>query len=158
MVLNVREKYERARDFIDLLRQRQEKLAGTMEAIIARQHDFLTSGDESKLHPMVLKDIAADTGLDTSVISRVTQQKYASTPWGVFKLKYFFSEGLGDVSSRELQVALRKLIESEDKRRPYSDDRLCELLKQQGYSAARRTVAKYREKLGIAESRLRKEL
>lgn len=158
MVLNVREKYERARDFIDLLRQRQEKLAGTMEAIIARQHDFLTSGDESKLHPMVLKDIAADTGLDTSVISRVTQQKYASTPWGVFKLKYFFSEGLGDVSSREVQVALRKLIESEDKRRPYSDDRLCELLKQQGYSAARRTVAKYREKLGIAESRLRKEL
>lgn len=158
MVTEVKEKYERARDFIDLLRQRQEKLASTMEAIIARQHDFFMTGEESKLHPMVLKDIANDTGLDTSVISRVTRQKYATTPWGVFKLKYFFSEGLGDVSSREVQVALRKLVEGEDKKRPYSDDRLCELLKEKGYKAARRTVAKYREKLGIAESRLRKEL
>lgn len=155
---NVREKYERARDFIDLLRQRQEKLASTMEAIIARQHDFFMTGEESKLHPMVLKDIAKDTGLDTSVISRVTQQKYVTTPWGVFRLKYFFSEGLGNVSSREVQVALRKLVDGEDKKLPYSDDRLCELLKKQGYKAARRTVAKYREKLGIPESRLRKEL
>ncbi|MDD2961835.1 MAG: RNA polymerase factor sigma-54 [Muribaculaceae bacterium] len=159
----VKQKYESASGFIKILRQRQETLFGTMRAIVNRQREFFLSGDEARLKPMVLKDIAEITNHDLSVISRATTNKYVITQWGIFPLKFFFNEGLQhesgeEVSSREIQSILKKVIEEENKKRPYSDKQLCEILCKNGYEIARRTVAKYREKLAIPVARLRKEL
>ena len=159
----VKQKYESASGFIKILRQRQETLFNTMRSILIRQKDFFLSGDEAKLRPMVLKDIADMTGFDISVISRATSNKYVMTQWGVFPLKFFFNEGLQhesgeEVSSREIQTILKKVIAGENKKKPYSDEQLCSILKQNGYEIARRTVAKYREKLSIPVARLRKEI
>lgn len=159
----VKESYDRAQSFITVLRLRQEKLKLTMEAIMLRQRDFLLTGDERKLKPMVLNDITEITGLDPSVVSRVTSGKYVATPWGVFSLKYFFSEGLmhedgEEVSTREICSVLKELVEGEDKRHPLSDEKLCLELMERGYKVARRTIAKYRERLKIPVARLRKEM
>ena len=159
----VKDKYESASAFIAMLRQRQTTLFNTMRAIVDRQKDFFLTEDESTLRPMVLKDIAADTGYDISVISRATSGKYVMTQGGIYPLKFFFNEGMRrdsgeDVSTREIQSALKQLIEKEDKNKPYSDEQLCALLKEKGYEIARRTIAKYRERLGFPVARLRKEL
>lgn len=155
----IRRNYESATNFIALLRQRQKTLFSIMQSIVLHQKDFFLTGDDHQLRPLVLKDVAADTGLDVSVISRGTQHKYVATPWGVLPLKHFFSTALeGDVSSREVQAALKKMTDEEDKLHPLSDDALCDKLGAMGYKVARRTVAKYRERLGIAPARLRKEM
>ena len=158
----VKDKYESASNFIKMLRQRQETLFNTMRAIVDCQKEFFLTEDESTLKPMVLKDIAAMTGYDISVISRATAGKYVITQRGIYPLRFFFNEGLKhesgeDVSSREIQSALKKIIEAENKNKPYSDEQLCSLLQAKGYEIARRTIAKYREKLGIPVARLRKE-
>ena len=134
-----------------------------MRAITLRQRDFFLTGDEMQLKPMILKDIADDTGYDVSVISRVTMNKYVTTQWGVFPLKFFFTEGLQhesgeEVSSREIQSIIKTVVDAEDKKHPLSDLKLCEILKEKGYEIARRTVAKYRERLSIPVARLRKEI
>jgi len=159
----VKDKYESATAFIRMLRQRQETLFNTMRAIVECQKEFFLTEEESTLRPMVLKDIAAMTGYDISVISRATAGKYVITQRGIYPLRFFFNEGLKhesgeDVSSREIQSALKKIIESENKRKPYSDEQLCSMLQAKGYEIARRTIAKYREKLGIPVARLRKEI
>lgn len=159
----VRQKTESARWFIDAIRQRQNTLLLTMEAILRYQKDFFVDGDETKLKPMILKDIAEMTGLDISTVSRVVSSKYIQTHFGIFPLKYFFSEGLQtdsgeEVSSREIKKILQETIENEDKRKPVTDEELTEILQKKGYQIARRTVAKYREQLNIPVARLRKEL
>lgn len=159
----VEESCKRAKSFITLLQLRQEKLKLTMEAIMLRQRDFLLTGDERKLKPMVLNDITEITDLDPSVVSRVTSGKYVATPWGVFSLKYFFSEGLmhedgEEVSTREICSVLKELVDGEDKHHPLSDEKLCDELQKRGYKVARRTIAKYRERLKIPVARLRKEM
>lgn len=163
MAAAVKLKYDKASDFIKVLRQRQETLFRTMRSITIRQRDFFLSGDETRIRPMILKDIAEDTGYDLSVISRATVNKYVSTQWGVFPLKYFFNEGLQhesgeEVSSREIITILKSVIENENKSKPYSDEALCGILRSKGYEIARRTIAKYREKLSIPVARLRKEI
>lgn len=160
---DVKEKYTKAKDFISLLGQRQDTLFRTMKAIMRRQKMFFLTGDTSDLKPMVLKDIAQDIGYDVSVISRVTRNKYVNTEWGVFPLKYFFTEGLQhksgeEVSAREILSALESIVAAEDKHHPLSDEKLCDMLNEQGYEIARRTIAKYREKLSIPVARLRKEI
>lgn len=159
----VRQKIESAKWFIDAIKQRHQTLLGTMHHIIEFQMEFFKTGDETKLKPMILKDIADSTGLDVSTISRVANSKYIQTPYGIFSLKYFFSEGLQtdsgeEVSSREIQSILQEIISGEDKRHPLTDENLADLLQKRGYVIARRTVAKYREKLGIPVGRLRKEI
>lgn len=159
----VKQKLDSAKWFIDAIKQRHHTLLSTMETICMYQKDFFTTGDETKLKPMILKDIADKTGLDVSTISRVANSKYIQTPYGIYALKYFFSEGLQneageEVSSREIKKILQETIESEDKRKPYTDEQLAEVLKEKGYIIARRTIAKYREQLGLAVGRLRKEL
>lgn len=159
----IRDKYESASNFIKMLRQRQETLFNTMHAIVEWQKEFFLTNDDTTLRPMVLKDIAAITNYDISVISRATAGKYVQTQSGVYPIKFFFNEGLKnesgeDISSREIQVKLKEIIEGENKKKPYSDERLCDMLKEQGYEIARRTIAKYREKMGIPVARLRKEL
>lgn len=159
----VKDKYESASVFIKMLKQRQQTLFSTMRAIVGWQKAFFLTEDESQLRPMVLKDIAAITGYDLSVISRATSGKYVMTPGGVYPLKFFFNEGMKhesgeDVSTREIQSALKDIIEHEDKKKPFSDEALCELLNKKGYEIARRTIAKYRERLGFPVARLRKEL
>ena len=159
----VKEKYESASSFIKMLRQRQETLFNTMRTIVEWQKEFFLTEDEATLKPMVLKDIAAITGYDISVISRATAGKYVITQRGIYPLKYFFNEGLKhesgeDVSSREIQSALKSIVDSENKSKPYSDEQLCAMLQAKGYEIARRTIAKYREKLNIPIARLRKEL
>lgn len=152
-------KREDATEFIDLLRLRQDTLYKVMAAIVRLQHDFFVSEDESRLHPMILKDVARETGYDLSVISRATAGKYVATPWGVYPLKFFFNEKVGndeESSSREILAAIRQLIDSEDPEHPLSDDALMKMLSDRGYEIARRTVAKYRERLGIPVARLRK--
>ena len=134
-----------------------------MRAILERQKQFFLTEDESLLRPMVLKDIASDTGYDLSVVSRATSGKYVMTQGGIYPLKFFFNEGIRhesgeDVSSREIQSALKEIIEGEDKKKPYSDEVLCTLLNKRGYEIARRTIAKYRERMGFPVARLRKEL
>lgn len=160
---DIKQKYEKASNFIKVLQQRQETLFKTMRAITLRQRDFFLTGDEMQLKPMILKDIADDTGYDVSVISRVTMNKYVTTQWGVYPLKFFFTEGLQhesgeEVSSREIQSIIKSVVDAEDKKHPLSDLRLCEILKEKGYEIARRTVAKYRERLSIPVARLRKEI
>ncbi|MDD6868456.1 MAG: RNA polymerase factor sigma-54 [bacterium] len=159
----VKDKYESAATFIKMLKQRQVTLFSIMRAILERQKQFFLTEDESLLRPMVLKDIASDTGYDLSVVSRATSGKYVMTQGGIYPLKFFFNEGIRhesgeDVSSREIQSALKEIIEGEDKKKPYSDEVLCTLLNKRGYEIARRTIAKYRERMGFPVARLRKEL
>lgn len=159
----VKQKLDGAKWFIDAIKQRQMTLYGTMEAIMEYQKEYFLTGDETKLKPMILKDIADIVGLDISTISRVANSKYVETQFGTFLLKSFFSESLTtesgeEVSSREVKKILSDAIEAEDKRKPLADDKLAKLLKEKGYTIARRTVAKYREQLGIPVARLRKEL
>ena len=160
-LLYTRQKVEAAHSFIEAVRTRHRTLTVTMKAIIQLQHRFFEDGDEASLRPMILKDVAAKTGLDLSTISRVSNSKYVLTRWGMFPLKYFFSDGFvtesgEELSTREIKSNLREIIEAEDKRHPLSDDALSEALKQRGYPVARRTVAKYRDQLGIPIARLRK--
>lgn len=162
-VVFIKQKIDSAKWFIDAIKQRQETLYMTMQAIITLQHDFFITGDETSLRPMILKDIAEKTGLDISTISRVANSKFVQTEFGSFRLKYFFSESLStdsgeEVSTREVKHILQDMILSEDKHNPLSDDSLTEMLQSKGYNIARRTVAKYRELLNIPVARLRKEL
>ncbi len=159
----VKQKLDAAKWFIDAIKQRQQTLLRTMNAIIEYQYEFFLEGDESKFKPMILKDIADKIGMDISTISRVANSKSIQTEFGIFPLKYFFSEGIStdsgeDVSSREVKHVLKEMVENEDKRKPLSDDKLEKMLKAKNYRIARRTVAKYREQLGIPVARLRKEL
>ncbi|MFM8348660.1 MAG: RNA polymerase sigma-54 factor, partial [Bacteroidota bacterium] len=159
----VKQKLDAAKWFIDAIRQRQHTLLRTMQAIVDFQHGYFLEGDETRLRPMILKDIATIISMDISTVSRVASSKFVQTDFGVFPLKYFFSEGIStdsgeEVSSREVKQAIRELIEAEDKKKPLSDDRIEELLNQKGYNIARRTVAKYREQLNIPVARLRREL
>lgn len=158
VMANVRTNYRRASDFMMFIKMRQQRLFKTMSAIVNRQKEFFLTGDDTALRPMVLKEIADDTGYDVSTISRSTQNKYVTTPWGIFSLKHFFSEGLGDVSTRTIKNALKKLIDEEDKCKPLSDDKLCSTLQQAGFEVQRRTVAKYRNQLEIPVARLRKQV
>lgn len=159
----VKQKLDAAKWFIDAIKQRQHTLLRTMRAILEFQYDYFLEGDETKLRPMILKDIAQMISMDISTVSRVASSKTIQTDFGVFPLKYFFSEGIStdsgeEVSSREVKQIIKDLIESEDKNKPYSDDKLEDLLNQKGYNIARRTVAKYREQLNIPVARLRKEM
>jgi RNA polymerase sigma-54 factor len=159
----VKQKLDSAKWFIDAIKQRQQTLLKTMDAIIRYQYEFFLEGDESKLKPMILKDIATEISMDISTVSRVANSKTVQTEFGVYPLKYFFSEGIStetgeDVSSREVKHILKQFIEHEDKSKPLSDDKLEKLLNDKGYNIARRTVAKYREQLNIPVARLRKEL
>ncbi|MCB0797884.1 MAG: RNA polymerase sigma-54 factor, partial [Chitinophagales bacterium] len=152
-----------AKWFIDAIRQRQQTLWNTMYHIMAHQYDFFLTGDEMNMKPMILKDIADVTGLDISTVSRVANSKFVSTEFGTYPLKYFFSESLTtesgeEVSTREVKKLLDEIIGGEDKKKPYSDQDLTDMLKEKGYNIARRTVAKYREQLDIPVARLRKEL
>ena len=160
-LLYTKQKVDAAQSFIDAVQVRRRTLTMTMKAIIHLQHRFFEEGDEALLRPMILKDVAERTGLDLSTVSRVSNSKYVQTRWGIFPLKYFFSDGYvtesgEELSTREIKATLRELIDAEDKRKPMSDDALSEALKEKGYPIARRTVAKYREQLGIPIARLRK--
>ncbi len=159
----VKQKVETARWFIDAIRQRQETLLFTMNAIMEYQYEYFFEGDETKLKPMILKDIADRVNMDISTISRVANSKYVQTEFGTFLLKTFFSESLStdsgeEVSSREVKKILSDCISAESKKKPLTDDKLCSILKEKGYNIARRTVAKYREQLEIPVARMRKEL
>lgn len=160
----VKQRIEAAQWFIDAIKQRQYTLLNTMEAIVEKQREFfLSGGEERKLRPMILKDIADEIGMDISTVSRVANSKFVETEFGIYPLKYFFTEGIetdeGDiVSNREVKKALEEIIGKESKKRPLSDDRIAVMLKERGYNIARRTVAKYREQSGIAVARLRKEI
>ena len=154
---------EAAQWFIDAIRQRQFTLLNTMETIAEKQRDFfLSGGDEKKLKPMILKDIAEEIQMDISTVSRVANSKYVQTDFGIYPLKFFFTEGIetedGMVSNREVKKALEEIISAESKRKPLSDDKIALYLKEKGYNIARRTVAKYREQLGVPVARLRKEV
>lgn len=159
----VKQKLDSAKWFVEAIRQRQNTLMNTMNAILEFQHDFFLEGDETKLRPMVLKNIAEKTHLDISTISRVVNSKYIQTNFGIYPLKYFFSEGLmtetgEEVSTREIKKVLSDSIESEDKTKPLTDEELVGVLSAKGYKVARRTVAKYREQLNFPIARLRKEV
>lgn len=157
----LKQKMDAAQGFIDAVKQRQHTLMTTMEAIVELQRPFFLEGDESLLRPMILKDVAERTGLDISTISRVSNSKYAQTNYGVYALKYFFSDGFttegGETMSvREIRKILKECIDGEDKKKPLTDDELTEILKKKGYPIARRTVAKYRQQLNVPVARLRK--
>ncbi|OIO99527.1 MAG: RNA polymerase sigma-54 factor, partial [Bacteroidetes bacterium CG2_30_32_10] len=159
----VRQKIDSAKSFIDSIKQRQDTLLITMEAIINYQKKFFLTGDETTLKPMILKNIADQVGLDISTISRVANSKYVQTPYGTFLLKSFFSESTQndqgeEISTREVKKFMQDFINNEDKKNPVTDDKLTKLLKQQGYNVARRTIAKYRKHLNIPVAKLRKEL
>ena len=159
----VKQKLDAAKWFIDAIKQRQQTLLNTMNAIVQYQYDFFQEGDESMLRPMILKNIANKINMDISTVSRVANSKAIQTDFGIYPLKYFFSEGIAtdsgeEVSSREVKHSLKTLIKEESKSKPLSDDKLEKLLKAKGYYIARRTVAKYREQLNIPVARLRKEL
>lgn len=159
----VKGKIESAQWFIDALQQRHQTMLVSMHAIMEYQQEYFASGDESKLKPMILKDIADKVGLDISTVSRVANSKYVQTPYGTFLLKTFFSESLStdggeEVSTREVKKILQECIANEDKKKPLTDDALCEILKEKKYNIARRTVAKYREQLDIPVARMRKEI
>ncbi len=159
----VKQKLDSARWFIDAIRQRQQTLLKTMNAIMQYQYDYFLTGDERKLRPMILKDIADKIGMDISTVSRVANSKYVQTEFGTFLLKSFFSEAIQtesgeEVSNKEVKKILEDCIAKEDKRKPLADERLTEILKENGYNIARRTVAKYREQMNIPVARLRKQL
>lgn len=162
-VLFVKQKIDSARWFIDAIKQRQQTLLTTIRAIVDFQYDYFLEGDETFLKPMILKDIADITGFDISTISRVSNSKYIQTEFGIFPVKYFFSESMTnesgeEVSTREIKKILQETVEHENKQKPLNDDKLAEVLKTKGYNIARRTVAKYREQLNIPVARLRKEI
>ena len=162
-VMFIKQKLDSAKWFIDAIKQRQQTLLLTMEAIMNYQKEYFLTGDETKLKPMILKDIAEIVNLDISTISRVVNSKYVQTPFGTFLLKSFFSESMTntdgeEVSTREIKKILQDVIDSEDKKKPVIDEKLAQILKEKGYNIARRTVAKYREQLGIPVARMRKEL
>ncbi len=159
----VKKKLDSAKWFVEAIKQRHNTLSSTMQAIVDYQHDYFIDGDETHLKPMVLKDIAEKTGFDISTISRVVNSKYIETHFGIYSLKYFFSEGLEnqegeEVSTRELKKALQECVDNENKRKPLTDDELVDAMTGKGYKVARRTIAKYRDQLGIPKARLRKEL
>ena len=159
----VKQKLDSAKWFVEALKQRQNTLSKTMRAILDYQHDYFLDGDESNLKPMVLKDIAEITGFDISTISRVVNSKFIETHFGIFPLKYFFSEGMEnsegeEVSTRELKKVLQECIGEEDKKKPLTDEQLVVEMKKRGYNVARRTIAKYRGQLGIPLARWRKEI
>jgi len=162
-ILFVKQKIDSAKWFIDAIKQRQNTLLLTMNAILEYQHEYFIDGDETRLRPMILKDVAEMTGLDISTVSRVANSKFIQTHFGIFSLKYFFSEGLQtdsgeEVSTREIKRILQDCIDNEHKRRPLTDERLTEILQEKGYQIARRTVAKYREQLNIPVARLRRQI
>lgn len=162
-VLFVKQKLDSARWFIDAIKQRQDTLQRTMQAIVNLQYNFFLTGDDADLKPMILKDVAEQTGYDISTISRVSNSKYVQTNFGIYPLKYFFSESMQndageEISSREIKSILRECIENEDNKKPLTDDKLAEILNEKGYIIARRTVAKYREQMNIPVARLRKKL
>ena len=159
----VKKKLDSAKWFVEAIKQRHNTLSNTMQAIVDYQRDYFIDGDETNLKPMVLKDIAEKTGFDISTVSRVVNSKYIETHFGIYSLKYFFSEGLEnqdgeEVSTRELKKALQECVDNENKRKPLTDDELVEQMSAKGYKVARRTIAKYRDQLGIPKARLRKEL
>ncbi|WP_373523677.1 RNA polymerase factor sigma-54 [Aquiflexum sp.] len=159
----VKQKLDAAKWFIDAIKQRQLTLLKTMQSILDFQGDFFYEGDETKLKPMILKDIAERIEMDISTVSRVANSKSIQTEFGIYPLKYFFSEGIAtdsgeDVSNKEVKSVLQSLVDAESKKRPLSDDKLVRMLNDRGYNIARRTVAKYREQLQIPVARLRKEL
>ncbi len=159
----VRQKIDSAKWFIEAINQRQRTLYTTMHAIMEMQRSYFLSGDETQLKPMILKDIAEKIGLDISTISRVANSKYVQTPYGTFLLKTFFSEGITndegeEVSTHEIKKILKDCIESENKQKPLTDEEIMNILKDKGYPIARRTVAKYREQIGIPVARMRKEV
>jgi RNA polymerase sigma-54 factor len=159
----VKQKLENAKWFIDAIKQRQNTLYVTMTAIMNYQREFFLTGDETNLRPMILKDIAELVGLDISTVSRVANSKYVQTNYGIYSLKYFFSESMSkdtgeEVSTREVKKILSEAIQSEEKHKPLTDDKLTLILQEKGYNIARRTVAKYREQLNYPVARLRKEL
>jgi len=159
----IKQKLDSAKWFIDAIKQRQHTLLHTMQTIIDFQYEYFLDGDEAKLKPMILKDIADRIGMDISTVSRVANSKSIQTEFGIYPLKYFFSEGIAtdsgeDVSSREVKSKLKQFIEAEEKKKPLSDEKLEKMLNDIGYNIARRTVAKYREQLNIPVARLRKEL
>ncbi|MBD5358012.1 MAG: RNA polymerase factor sigma-54 [Bacteroides sp.] len=162
-------RYNDARDFISILKQRQQTLLTVMSAIVTIQKDYFQTQDVYQLKPMMLKDIAAITGLDLSVISRATANKYVATAWGIFPLRFFFSDTIGDdddktednseqLTNRKIEAEIRNLVDNEDKLHPLSDEKLKQLIEAKGYEVSRRTVAKYRDRVGIPVARLRKDL
>jgi RNA polymerase sigma-54 factor len=162
-VLFIKQKLDAAKWFIDAIKQRQQTLFITMNAIMHYQEEYFLTGDERKLRPMILKDIADEIGMDVSTVSRVANSKYVDTPYGTKLIKDFFSESMKneqgeDVSTKEIKKILETVIGEEDKRKPLTDDRLAKILKDKGYPIARRTVAKYREQLNLPVARLRKEI
>ncbi|MFM7022595.1 MAG: RNA polymerase factor sigma-54 [Flavobacteriales bacterium] len=162
-VMFVKQKLDSAKWFIEAIKQRQNTLLFTMRAIVEYQHEYFLTGDETKLKPMILKDIAEKVGIDISTVSRVANSKYIQTAFGTLLIKSFFSESLQndsgeEVSTKEIKKILQECIESEDKKSPYTDDELMKVLKTKGYNIARRTVAKYREQMNIPVGRLRKEI
>lgn len=159
----VKQKIDAAQWFVSAVKQRQQTLMSVMQAIVELQRDFFLTGDEGRLRPMVLRDVAERSGYDISTVSRASNSKYVQTNFGFYPLKYFFSESVQndsgeEISTREVKQILQQLIDAEDKRKPLPDDRLCELLQERGYVIARRTIAKYREQLSIPVARLRKEI
>jgi RNA polymerase sigma-54 factor len=159
----IKQKIDSAKWFIDAIKQRQHTLYSTMDAIMQYQKNFFTTGDETELRPMILKDIAEKTNLDISTVSRVANSKFVQTEFGTYKLKFFFSESLQtdsgeEVSTREVKKILTNFISEESNSIPYSDEKLTEMLQEKGYNIARRTVAKYREQLNIPVARLRKKI
>lgn len=162
-LLYAKEKVEKAQGYIEAVKQRRHTLYVTMKAIIDWQYKYFQDGDEADLKPMILKDISEKTGLDISTISRVSNMKYAQTRWGTYPLRFFFTDSYvtkdgEEMSTRKIKLALKDLIEGEDRRRPLSDDALAEEMKHKGFPIARRTIAKYREQLGLPVARLRKTL
>ena len=160
-LLYIKKKVDAAQGFIEALKMRRHTLTITMRAIVQLQHQFFVDGDEASLRPMILKDVAEKTGLDLSTVSRVSNSKYAQTRWGTFPLRHFFSDSYvtqsgEELSTRQIKAALREIVDAEDKKHPLSDDDIKAALTERGFPIARRTVAKYREKLGIPIARLRK--
>ena len=162
-VMFIKQKIDSAKWFIDAIVQRQQTMYMTMYSIMRYQKDYLLTGDQKKLKPMILKDIADVTGLDISTVSRVANSKFVQTEFGTKRLKDFFSESLQtkdgeEVSTLEVKKILTDIIEAENKKKPYSDEKLKNILREKGYNIARRTVAKYREQLSVPVARLRKEI
>ena len=159
----IKQKLDSAKWFIDAIKQRQETLFVTMNAIMHFQQEFFLDGEETSMKPMILKDIADMVGLDISTVSRVANSKYVDTPYGTKLIKEFFSEAMKndqgeDVSTLEIKKILQNVIEAEDKHKPLPDDQLADILKEKGYPIARRTIAKYREQLDIPVARMRKKI
>jgi RNA polymerase sigma-54 factor len=162
-IMFIKQKLDAAKWFIDAIKQRQQTLFVTMNAIMHQQEEYFMTGDERKLKPMILKDIADKINMDVSTVSRVANSKYVDTPYGTKLIKHFFSESMKndqgeDVSTKEIKKILEITISEEDKRKPLTDDKLAKILKQKGYPIARRTIAKYREQLDLPVARLRKEI